>query len=186
MNRASGWVSLAAFIGCVPAANWLIAHFGTVCVPDGPCLIPVWPGILAPSGVLLAGLSFVLRDLVQEALGVFWAIAAVLIGGLIAAFIASPVLAVASVTAFLFAETVDLLVFSGLRRRGLVLASVTSSVIGLLLDSLIFVQIAFGGSAYIVGQSIGKAWMILAALPLLIAIQRARGGAADRRSHVRS
>jgi len=174
MNRAAGWGSLAAFISCVPAANWLIAHFGTVCVPDGPCLIPVWPGILAPSGVLLAGLSFVLRDLVQEALGIFWAIAAVLIGGVIAAGIASPVLAMASVAAFLIAETADLLVFTRLRRRGLVLASVTSSVIGLLLDSLIFVQIAFGDPAYIVGQSIGKAWMVLAALPLLIAIQRAR------------
>ncbi|SEB84689.1 hypothetical protein SAMN05216452_3405 [Nitratireductor aquibiodomus] len=177
MNRALGWVSLAAFIGCVPAANWLIAHFGTVCVSDGPCLIPVWLGILAPSGVLLAGLSFVLRDLVQEALGILWAIAAVLIGGIIAAIIASPVLAVASVVAFLIAETVDLLVFTRLRRRGLVLASVASSVIGLLLDSLIFVQIAFGNPAYIVGQSIGKAWMVLAALPLLIAIQRARGRA---------
>ncbi len=177
MSRAVGWVSLAAFIGCVPAANWLIAHFGTVCVPDGPCLIPVWPGILAPSGVLLAGLSFVLRDLVHEALGILWAMAAVLIGGIIAAVIASPVLAAASVAAFLIAETVDLLVFTGLRRRGLVLASVASSVIGLLLDSLIFVQIAFGNPAYIVGQSIGKAWTVLAVLPLLIAIQRARGGA---------
>lgn len=69
LNRAAGWVNLAAFISCVPAANWLIAHVGIVCVPDGPCLVPVWPGILAPSGVVLAGLSFVLRDLVQEALG---------------------------------------------------------------------------------------------------------------------
>lgn len=174
MNRAAGWVSLAAFISCVPAANWLIAHVGTVCVLDGPCLIPVWPGILAPSGVILAGLSFVLRDLVQEALGPIWAIAAVLIGGVIAALIASSVLAVASVVAFLIAEMVDLLVFTGLRRRGLVLASVASSVVGLFLDSLIFVQIAFGNPAYIVGQSIGKAWMVLAALPLLIAIQRTR------------
>lgn len=108
--------------------------------------------------------------------------AAVLIGGIIAAVIASPVLAVASVAAFLIAETVDLLVFTGLRRRGLVIASVASSVIGLLLDSLIFVQIAFGNPAYIVGQSIGKAWAVLALLPLLIAIQRARGVGAHCRS----
>ncbi|MFK3664057.1 VUT family protein [Ochrobactrum teleogrylli] len=125
--------------------------------------------------MVLAGLSFVLRDLVQEALGIIWAIAAVLIGGIIAVVIASPILAMASVAAFLIAETADLLVFTKLRRRGLVLASVTSSVIGLILDSLIFVQIAFGDPTYIVGQSIGKAWTILAALPLLIAIQRARG-----------
>lgn len=175
LNRAAGWVNLAAFISCVPAANWLIAHVGTVCIPEGPCLVPVWPGILAPSGVVLAGLSFILRDLVQEALGVLWAIVAVLIGGIIAVVIASPVLAMASVAAFLIAETADLLVFTKLRRRGLVFASVISSVIGLVLDSLIFVQIAFGDPTYIVGQSIGKAWMVLAALPLLIAIQRARG-----------
>ncbi|WHO20719.1 VUT family protein [Agrobacterium tumefaciens] len=124
--------------------------------------------------MVLAGLSFILRDLVQEALGIICAIVAVLIGGIIAAVIASPVLAMASVTAFLIAETADLLVFTKLRRRGLVLASVISSVIGLVLDSLIFVQIAFGDPTYIVGQSIAKAWMVLAALPLLIAIQRAR------------
>lgn len=175
LNRVAGWMNIAAFISCVPAANWLIAHVGTVCVPDGPCLIPVWPGILAPSGVLLAGLAFVLRDLVQEALGILWAIAAVLIGGIVTAVVSSPVLAFASVAAFLIAEMVDLLVFTRLRRCGLVLASVASSVTGLLLDSLIFVQIAFGDPAYIVGQSIGKAWMVLAVLPLLIVLQRARG-----------
>lgn len=174
VNRATGWVSLAAFVTCVPAANWLISHIGTVCVPDGPCLIPVWPGILAPSGVLLAGLSFVLRDLVQEMLGLLWAIAAVLVGGVLAGLIASPVLAVASVAAFLIAEMVDLLVFTRLRRRGLVIASVASSVIGLLLDSFIFVQIAFGNPDYTIGQSIGKAWMVLATMPLLIAIQSTR------------
>ncbi|WP_366932172.1 VUT family protein [Mesorhizobium sp.] len=68
--------------------------------------------------------------------------------GAIAALIASPVLAVASVAAFLVAEMVAPLVFTGLCRRGLVLASVASSVLGLLLDSLIFVQIAFGNPAY--------------------------------------
>lgn len=26
LNRAAGWVNLAAFISCVPAANWLIAY----------------------------------------------------------------------------------------------------------------------------------------------------------------
>lgn len=77
MNRAAGWVRLAAFIGCVPTVNWLIAHVGTVCVPAGPCVIPVRPGILAPPGVLLAGLSFVLRDLVQEGARSHLAVAAV-------------------------------------------------------------------------------------------------------------
>ncbi len=63
---------------CIPVANWLILHVGTVCPPNGPCLIPVAPGgILAPSGVLMAGLALVLRDLVQRRLGVRYGLAAI-------------------------------------------------------------------------------------------------------------
>ena len=46
----------------------MIGNFGTFCVPDGPCLIPVAPGITAPSGVLMVGAALVLRDLVQDPL----------------------------------------------------------------------------------------------------------------------
>ena len=35
-----GTVAFAAFLGCVPLANWMILHVGTVCVPNGPCLVP--------------------------------------------------------------------------------------------------------------------------------------------------
>ena len=43
----------AAFILCVPGANWAIANIGTTCIPDGPCLLPVGFGLDAPSGSLL-------------------------------------------------------------------------------------------------------------------------------------
>lgn len=45
------------FILTIPAMNWVVMNVGTVCTADGPCLIPVWPGIMAPSGVLMAGRS---------------------------------------------------------------------------------------------------------------------------------
>ena len=35
---------LVLFCLTIPAANWMIGHAGTVCVPDGPCLVPVAPG----------------------------------------------------------------------------------------------------------------------------------------------
>ena len=63
------------FIACIPLANWMIGNLGTVCVPQGPCLVPVWPWgpgdkpLMAPSGVLMIGLALVLRDLVQRRLG---------------------------------------------------------------------------------------------------------------------
>ena len=55
----------AAFLACVPAANWLIGNVGT-CVPNGPCLIPVAPGLMAPSGVLMIGAALALRDALHE------------------------------------------------------------------------------------------------------------------------
>ena len=45
------------------------------CVPQGPCLVPVAPGLLAPSGVLTVGAALVLRDVVQRCLGLAWGLA---------------------------------------------------------------------------------------------------------------
>src|SRR3546814_1743107 len=64
LDRRRHWEGgffLVAFTACVPAANWMIGNLGTVCVPDGPCLIPVAPGITEPSGVLLVGLAQIRR-----------------------------------------------------------------------------------------------------------------------------
>ncbi len=76
-QRREGFLFLIGFAACVPAANWLIGHVGTSCIPDGPCVIPVAPGIAAPSGVLMVGLALVLRDLVQRRLGLAWSLAAI-------------------------------------------------------------------------------------------------------------
>ena len=90
LRRREGFAYLALFTACVPAANWLIQNVGTFCVPNGPCLIPVAPGLTAPSGVLLVGVALVLRDLVQRRLGVAWAMAAIVAGGILSAFFAPP------------------------------------------------------------------------------------------------
>ena len=58
-TRTEGFLFLLGFGLCIPAANWLIGNAGTVCVPNGPCLIPVAPGLMAPSGVLMIGLALV-------------------------------------------------------------------------------------------------------------------------------
>ena len=69
-----GWACFALFLASVPFANWLVQHVGTVCVPQGPCLVPVAPGLMAPSGVLAVGAALVLRDVVQRCLGPVWAL----------------------------------------------------------------------------------------------------------------
>lgn len=170
--RAEGLLFLAGFALCIPAANWLIGNVGTKCVPNGPCLMPVGFGVMAPSGVIMIGLALVLRDLVQRRLGVGWAAAAVVVGAAISAFLAPPALVLASGAAFLLAEMTDLAVYTPLQRRGLVTAVVASSVVGLFMDSVVFLYLAFGNLDYLVGQVLGKSWMVLAAIPFVILLRR--------------
>ncbi|MBN9677991.1 VUT family protein [Salipiger bermudensis] len=171
-SRRQGYFFLAAFALCIPAANWLIGNVGTFCVPDGPCLIPVAPGLTAPSGVLMIGLALVLRDLVQRSLGVKWAASAVVVGAGLSAFFAPPALVIASAAAFLLSELADLAVYTPLQKKGLVLAVFASSVVGLVIDSAVFLYLAFGSLDYISGQIVGKAWMVLAALPVIHFMRR--------------
>ncbi|MBS4045940.1 MAG: VUT family protein [Ferrovibrio sp.] len=167
-QRLEGFLYLAGFIACVPAANWLIGNVGTVCIPRGPCLIPVAPfGITAPSGVLMIGLALVLRDLVQRRLGKGWALAAIIVGAALSGFVAPPALVVASVAAFLLSELADFAVYTPLQKRGLIRAVVLSSLVGLCVDSVAFLYLAFGSLDYLGGQIIGKAWMVLLSIPVI-------------------
>jgi len=166
-SKTSGYIFLALFALSIPAANWMIGNFGTFCVPDGPCLIPVAPGITAPSAVLMVGAALVLRDLVQRSLGFKWALGAVLVGAALSGLVATQALVIASATAFLLSELADLLVYTPLQKKGLTRAVVASSVVGLIVDSIVFLYLAFGSLDYISGQIIGKMWMVLLAIPVI-------------------
>jgi uncharacterized PurR-regulated membrane protein YhhQ (DUF165 family) len=162
-----GAVFLVLFALTIPAANWLIGHAGTMCVPNGPCLVPVAPGLMAPSGVLMIGVALVLRDLVQRRLGVAVAAAAIVAGSLLSAALAPPSLVIASGVAFLLSEAADLCVYTPLERRGLIAAVVASSMAGLVVDSVVFLWLAFGSLDFLAGQIVGKAWMVLGSVPFL-------------------
>lgn len=165
--RTEGFAFLIAYIACIPVANWLIQHIGTVCPPDGPCLIPVAPGLMAPSGVLMAGLALVLRDLVQRRLGVTYGLAAIGAGTVLSAALAPAPLVVASAVAFLLSELADFAVYTPLQKRGLVLAVAASSLVGLVADSLLFLWLAFDSLQFLAGQIVGKAVMVLLTLPAI-------------------
>ena len=141
-RKAEGLAYFIAFIACIPTANWMIGHFGTTCLAGGPCLVPVWPWsshgpLMAPSGVLMVGLALVLRDLVQRRLGRKVALMSIAAGAALSGAVAPP---------------------------SLVLAS---SVAGLIADSVLFLWLAFGNLEFLAGQIIGKAWMVLLALPFV-------------------
>jgi uncharacterized PurR-regulated membrane protein YhhQ (DUF165 family) len=156
----------------IPAANWMIVHLGTVCPPRAPCLIPVAPGLMAPSGVLMIGLALVLRDLVQRRLGLRPALGAIVVGAALSATLAPPAIVVASAAAFLLSEMADLLVYTPLQRRRFILAVVLSGLVGLLVDSAVFLYLAFGSLDFLAGQIVGKAWMVLLALPFVHWLRR--------------
>src|SRR5262249_47628475 len=136
------------------------------------CLVPVAPGIMAPSGVLMAGAALVLRDLVQRRLGVGVGIGAIVAGAAISAGLAPPALVLASAIAFLLSEFADFAVYTPLARRRLVAAVIASSVVGLVVDSVVFLWLAFGSLEFLLGQIIGKLWMVLLAVPFVSYLRR--------------
>lgn len=164
-------LALAGFLASIPAANWLMGNVGE-CSPNGPCLVPVGFGLMAPSGVFAIGVALVCRDAVHSAFGWRCALMAILVGAALSWFVAPITLAVASATAFLLAEIADLLVYAPLRRRRLLAAVLVSGLVGSIVDSAAFLWLAFGSLDYLTGQVVGKAWASLAALPLIYGWRR--------------
>jgi uncharacterized PurR-regulated membrane protein YhhQ (DUF165 family) len=167
-----GAVAFLGFLACIPFANWLIQHAGTVCMPNGPCLVPVAPGLMAPSGVLTVGVALVLRDVVQRCLGLRFGLLAIAIGTGLSILVAPPSLVAASGTAFALSELADCAVYTPLQRRRLTLAVAASSMIGLVVDSVVFLSLAFGTLEFLPGQIVGKTWAVLLALPLVRLLRR--------------
>jgi hypothetical protein len=171
-RRIEGWTFLVLFCLTIPAANWMIGNVGTVCLADGPCVLPVAPGVMAPSGVLMVGAALVLRDLVQRRLGAAFGLGAIAVGAAISWALAPAALVIASTAAFLLSEFADFAVYTPLSRRRLVLAVLASSVVGLVVDSLAFLWLAFGSLEFLEGQVLGKLWMVLIAMPLIAYLRR--------------
>ena len=156
-------VALAAYIATIPAANWLVAHYGAV---------PVGLGYSAPAGVYMVGLALVLRDAVQQLLGRAAAFGAILVGAALSYWLATPALALASTVGFLVSELADMLVYTRLLRRGLIPAVLAASAAGLVLDSVLFLHLAFHSQQYLPGQILAKTYMTLAAVVVIAAWRR--------------
>lgn len=165
------WGALVGYISTIFLANWAIVRLGPV---------PVGFGLEAPAGVYFVGLAFTFRDLVQDGLGRGWTVVAILVGAALSALIATPQLALASGAAFLVSETADFAVYTPLRGRTgarpgrggrpsapTVGAVFASNVVGLVVDSALFLSLAFGNLDFLPGQVVGKGWMTLVAVGLL-------------------
>lgn len=158
-------LSIVAFLGCILAANYVTTRYG---------MVPVGFGIMATAGTYLAGVTFVLRDSIQDAYGKAVTVALIVVGAAASFLVADPFIALASGVAFLVSEVADLLVYTPLRRRGYVRAAVASNVVGAVVDTVLFLWIAgFPIADAITGQIVGKLAVTLAVV-LAVVGYRAR------------
>lgn len=153
--RGAGWAAL--YVGSIVLAAYLVTTYGAV---------PVGLGLYAPAGAYVIGVTMVVRDLTQDQLGPKWTYAAILAGTGLAAVV-SPTVALASAIAFLGSETVDMVVYTPLRVRGHVVPAIlASNLVGTIVDSVLFLLIAFGSLEFLAGQVWAK--LVSTALAALV------------------
>jgi queuosine precursor transporter len=156
-------VALVAYVGCIVAANWAIKRYG---------FVPVGFGLVAPAGTYFAGAVFVARDTVQLAYG-RWLVLPAIVAGAALSWWTSPSLAVASGVAFLCGELSDWAFFTPLRAAGrFAEAFLAANTVGLLVDTFIFLYLAFGSITHWQGTALGKLWVTLPACAVVWALRR--------------
>lgn len=173
MSRRAGMAAACAFVATIVLANYLTSALG---------FVPVGFGLTATAGTFAAGCALALRDLTQDALGRRGVLAVIVVAAALSFAIAPPTLALASGVAFLLSELADFAVYTPLRRRARlgdrrwVTAVVASNVAGAVVDSVVFLGVAFGAASILgdtPGQLVGKSWATLAYLAVGWAVTRA-------------
>ncbi|MET8648520.1 VUT family protein [Nocardia aurea] len=140
-------------------------------------------------GTLAAGAALVLRDLLQDLVGKAVVVAVIVVGAVLSFAVAAPQIAVASVVAFTFAELADLIVYTRIRARASfgsrwwAVAVIASGIVGALVDTALFIGIAFGWPIdwpLALGQLIGKTLVSLLFVVVAKGVSRVVSDPADR------
>jgi uncharacterized PurR-regulated membrane protein YhhQ (DUF165 family) len=170
MNRTTATICAVAYLGSIVFANYAIGHIGTQVATGAPHTLPVGFGLVAPSGVYVVGVTLVLRDVMQRQSGKAVTFALIVLAALLTLLI-SPALALASGVAFFASETVDFAVYSTVERRTFLGAVLASNAVSIVVDSALFLYLAFGSLAFLEGQVVGKAIATLVAVAVLAALR---------------
>jgi uncharacterized PurR-regulated membrane protein YhhQ (DUF165 family) len=158
-----GVASAVGLLACIMAANFVTSRYG---------FVPVGFGLTATAGTYFAGLTFVLRDSLQDAAGKRWSLGMIVVGAALSFLLADPFIALASAAAFLLSEVADLAVYTPLRKRGYIRAAVASNVVGSCVDTVVFLTIAgFPIQEALPGQMVGKLVVTAVAVALVFAFR---------------
>lgn len=147
----------AGYAATIASANWASTLWPAVAVA----------GLQIPAGAFFAGLAFTVRDLLHETVGTRTTLLAIALGAALSGLVAAPRIALASTAAFAVSELTDFAIYSALRNRHRIAAVGLSNALGLLVDSLLFLPLAFGSLTYLDGQLAGKAATTLLAIAVL-------------------
>lgn len=173
MTRLWGILPAATFVALIVIANWVTTRYG---------FVPVGFGYSATAGTFAAGGALVFRDATQDLLGRFGVLAVIVIGAVVSYAVSSHAIAFASAMAVLIAELANYAIYTPLRTRSKYgdrrwsVAVIIASCIGSVIDTVVFLGIAFGWSAITAtlgGQLLGKAWATLAYLLIGWTVRRA-------------
>lgn len=154
--RARLLAAIAAMVVVVTASNILVQY------PVGFDLGPVHLGDLLTWGAFTYPFAFLVTDLTNRYDGANRARMVVVVGFVVAlglsVYLATPRIALASATAFLVGQLLDISVFSRLRAsRNWVLPPLAGSLFGSAIDTLIFFTIAFSPATGFVDGLFGMA-----------------------------
>lgn len=162
MDDRVRYLWFGCYVATIYAANWALERYGFVSIGFG---------LTAPAGVFFAGLAFTFRDFLHEAAGRAWVVVAILVGAVLA-YTISPAFAMASAVAFLVSEFADFGIYTPLRERNRYGALAASNAVGSVVDSLLFLWIAFSTTSGWFGLTLGKLYMIAPALVVLWIVRR--------------
>lgn len=154
----------ATFLAAIVLANIVTNEWG---------LIPIGFGMMTTAGTIFAGLTFALRDSIQDRGGRVAVVALILLGAGLSAAI-SPALAVASGVAFLASELADMAIYTPLREGGYGRAALASNLVGAIVDTLLFLTLAGFPLSAAPGQVLGKFAVTLPFVALVVHRRRAR------------
>lgn len=150
-ERRSFALAVAGMVAVVAASNYLVqfpvmAGFGGINLAD----LLTWGAFTYPA-------AFLVTDLTNRHLGPVMARRVVFIGfGLavvLSVVLATPRIAIASGSAFLVAQLLDVFVFNRLRERVWWQAPLASSVLGSVVDTGLFFSLAFAAGFGVLGAS---------------------------------
>jgi uncharacterized PurR-regulated membrane protein YhhQ (DUF165 family) len=155
-------VAFAIYMGCIVGANWALERYG---------FVPLFgvDSIVVPAGVYFAGLALVARDALRE-VATRTEVGLAIFAGAALSYAIEPAFAVASGVAFLVSEFADAAVYEPFRAKHWASGVWASQIVGSVIDSVLFLSIAFSFGAARSGWfdlTVGKAAMALFGLPLV-------------------